>query len=283
MKKIYLKMFSILFIGFFGISSYAQGTWKATGTEAAINPSVEITDITTGITGLSCMHSDAATIIGKTDVGATAVTYHNINWDNESYLQGATNGMYFAFRPNEDGILDVPVKMGSGKKTFVLELTDACPYSAVLADVTAAYPTGDLIFGDPTYFTLPSVYDTYNNTTGTWDGSVAIQSSGANAYLVMSFPVLPNKTYVVGCIGSKLMLRGVNYIVTTAVKQFPRDKGVSFNGNQVLNEKGQKIELYNMSGKLIARTSSSISTNNLPNGVYIVRIVGSTGVMKFSK
>jgi hypothetical protein len=280
MKKIYMKMFSILLMGSIGISAYSQGTWKTTGTEAAISAS---TEIPMGIAGLSCMHSDAATIIGKTDVGATSVVYNGITWDNESFVQGSTNGMYYAFRSTSDGILDIPVKMGSAKKTFILELTDACPYSAVLADVTAAFPTGDLIFTNPTYYTLPLVYDTYHATTGTWDGTVAMQSTGANVYMVMSFPIVPNKTYIVGVMGSKLMLKGVNSIVTTSVKETPAIKGISFNGTQVLNEKGQKIELYNMAGKLITQSSSSISTDNLPKGVYVVRIAGSNGVMKFIK
>jgi hypothetical protein len=281
MKKIYLKMFSILLIGSIGVSAYAQGTWKTTGTEAAIAPSTAIT--MTGITGLECMHSDAATVLGKTDVGATSVSYHGVTWSNESYIQGSTNVMYYAFRPTSDGILDIPVKMSGGKKTFVLELTDACQYSSVLADLTAAYQTGDQIFAVADNYTLPLVYDTYNNTTGTWNGTVAINSSTVNQYLVMSFPVVANKTYVVGVVGSKLMLKGVNYIVTTSVKETPAIKGISFNGTQVLNEKGQKIELYNISGKLITRSSSSISTDNLPKGVYVVRITGSNGVMKFCK
>lgn len=69
----------------------------------------------------------------------------------------------------------------------------------------------------------------------------------------------------------------------TSIRETPAIKGITFNGTQVMNEKGQKIELYNMSGKLITRTSSSLSTDNLPKGVYIVRVSGSNGIMKFSK
>lgn len=276
-------MFSILLLGSIGISAYAQGTWKTTGTEAAIASSTAIT--MTGITGLECMHSDLGTILGKTDAGAPSVSYHGVNWDNPSYVQGSTNGMYFAFRSTSDGILDIPVKMSANKKTFILELTSDCPYQSELENLTAFFATGDKIWEDPTtsYFTLPSVYDTYNNTTGTWNGTVSINTSSATQYMVMSFPVLANKTYVVGVLGSKLQLKGVNYIVTTSIKETPATKGISYNGTQVLNEKGQKIELYNMSGRLITRSSSSISTDNLPKGVYVVRTTGSNGVMKFIK
>jgi hypothetical protein len=72
MKNFYLKMISILFLGFIGITTYSQGTWKATGSEAVISPSTEIAIM--GITNLSCMHSDATTIVGKSDAGPTVVT-----------------------------------------------------------------------------------------------------------------------------------------------------------------------------------------------------------------
>jgi hypothetical protein len=284
MKKIYLKMFSILFIGSIGITAYAQGTWKTTGTETTVLPSTAIT--MGAITGLSCMHSDAANIIGKSDANAPAVSYNGVTWDNLSFVQGATNGMYYAFRPTSYGILDIPVKMGSGKSTFVLELTDLCPDNADIAALTSNMPGADLITIDPTYFSTPLVYDTYHKTSRTWSGNGAadtMQFTGGNVYLVMSFPVVANKTYVVGCFGSKLMLRGVNYIVTTSVNERPAIKGISYNGTQVLNENNQKIELFNMSGRLITRASSSIPTDNLPKGVYIVRTTGSNGVMKFCK
>ena len=43
-------MFSVLFLGFIGVTTYAQGTWKATGSESAILPS---TAITMGIANLN--------------------------------------------------------------------------------------------------------------------------------------------------------------------------------------------------------------------------------------
>jgi hypothetical protein len=72
-------------------------------------------------------------------------------------------------------------------------------------------------------------------------------------------------------------------VTITSIRETPAIKGVSFNGTQILNEKGQKIELYNISGKLIARSSSSIATDNLPKGIYVVRTTGSNGVLKFCK
>ncbi len=69
----------------------------------------------------------------------------------------------------------------------------------------------------------------------------------------------------------------------TSVKVIPSDIGISFNGTQILNTKGMKLEVYNASGMLITRSCSSIPTGNFPKGVYIVRVAGSNTVLKFSK
>lgn len=207
---------SLLFIAVIAATmcANAQGVWKSTGTEASIAASTDITF--TGITGLKSMHSDAAGVIGKGDTGATNVVYNSVTWDNLAMIQGNTNGMYFAFLPAKNGVLDVSVKMGSAKKTFILEVkdqafTDKQATVGDLAALTTAYPTGD---GLVSLSNLPMVYDTYNLKTGTWDNSTAIQSTGGNVYMVMSFPVTANKTYVVGVTGSKLMLRGLSLTAT---------------------------------------------------------------------
>jgi len=199
----------------------AQGSWFANGTEASIAAGAEIS---LGITGLKCVHSDAAGVVGKTDTGATDVSYNGVTYTNKAFIQGSTNAMYYAFLPAKSGVLDVSVKMGSAKKTFVFELTDDI-YTGLtatvgdLAALSAGFATGDLI--PAANRTTPSVYDTFNNSKGTWDGTAAIQSSGANVYMVMSFPVIANKTYVVGVLGSKLMLRGLSLTATTSANNIP--------------------------------------------------------------
>lgn len=284
MEKNYKKMLSILCLGLISVSAFAQGTWKTTGTETAISAS---TAITTGITGITLMHSDAATVIGKSDTGATPVTYNSVTWDNLAMIQGSTNGMYYAARTTSNGILDVSVKMGSAKATFVLELTDACPDNADIAALTTNTASGSTIYGTTTYFVLPSVYDTYNNTTGTWNGSAAIQSSGSNQYMVMSFPVSANKTYVFGVNGSKLMLRGLNFKVTTAVAPVNSDlKIFSFQnpakGNVILQLKESvQIGIYNTVGalmlqKMVTPSENNVDLSGLKSGVYLIKDMNNT-------
>lgn len=280
MKKILLFIAVIVAAMF----TNAQGTWKAAGTEASVAAG---TEMTLGISNLKAVPSDASGVVGKTDNGAPTTTYHDVSYDNAAYVQGSTNGMYYAFLPSKSGTLDIAVKMGSGKKTFVLEVKDEFYTSSMsttvgdLASLTAGYGTADGI--GVANCNLPSVYDTYNNSTGTWDGTVAIQSSGSNAYIVMSFPVTANKTYVVGCYGSKLMLRGVSYAATTNVSNIPAS-GFKVYPNPV-NDKlfvdvtePTEIGIYNFTGSLVLQKSvitlqESIDVSGLSTGMYLVRSI----------
>jgi hypothetical protein len=70
--------------------------------------------------------------------------------------------------------------------------------------------------------------------------------------------------------------------VATAVNNVLSDKGISFNGTEIINQKGISIEVYNISGKRVTSATTSISTVNFPKGVYIVRVTGSDKSLKIS-
>ncbi|MDR3653608.1 MAG: DUF4957 domain-containing protein [Paludibacter sp.] len=67
---------------------------------------------------------------------------------------------------------------------------------------------------------------------------------------------------------------------TTAVKQTLSDKGVSFNGTEIVNTKGLPIEVYSVLGKKVASSMTSIPTTNFQKGVYIVRVSGLNDSLK---
>lgn len=69
-------------------------------------------------------------------------------------------------------------------------------------------------------------------------------------------------------------------VVVTSVNKVLSDKGVSFNGTEILNNKGLSIEVYSVLGKRIANSTTSISTSNFQKGVYIVRVVGTNEALK---
>ncbi len=70
------------------------------------------------------------------------------------------------------------------------------------------------------------------------------------------------------------------YNSVQAVNQVLSDKGVSFNGTEILNTKGLYIEVYNMLGKKVAASKTTISTTNYQKGVYVVRAAGSNDSLK---
>ena len=69
-------------------------------------------------------------------------------------------------------------------------------------------------------------------------------------------------------------------LTITAVNQVPSDKGVSFNGTEILNSKGIALEVYNLLGKKVASSITSIPTTNFQKGVYVIRIAGSNDSLK---
>lgn len=76
-------------------------------------------------------------------------------------------------------------------------------------------------------------------------------------------------------------LSATNVVIqTTAVNQVLSDKGISFNGTEIVNTKGLDIEVYSVLGKKVASSMTSISTANFQKGVYIVRASGSNASLK---
>jgi hypothetical protein len=269
------KLLLFIAVMAFALNINAQGTWFATGTETTIAAS---TEISLGIANLKCMHSDAATagVIGKADSGSPTVSYHGVDYTNQAIIQGATNGMYYAFIPSQSGYLDISIKMGSGKKTFAVQLTDNIYNTSIgdLPSIFTDFPTFDKITAD--YIALPRVYDTYTQKDSTWNGSVAIQSTGGNVYLVMSIPVVANKTYAVGVLGSKLMLRGINYIVGSAgvenaqaepCKVYASSGKINING--LTNE---KVSVSDLMGRQM--TVANPSEISVKPGLYMVKVNG---------
>jgi hypothetical protein len=64
------------------------------------------------------------------------------------------------------------------------------------------------------------------------------------------------------------------------INQVLSDKGISFNGTEIVNTKGLPIEVYNVLGKRMVSSITSISTANFQKGVYIVRATGINGSLK---
>jgi hypothetical protein len=278
MKKLYLTMLSVLFTGLIGISSYAQGTWDADSTLPSIAPA---TEIGMGITGLTCMHSDISNVVGKGDKDAVAVEYDGVTYENLAMIQGVNNGMFYAWHTAEEGTFVLYVKMSANKKTFIIELTSSCPGSSDLATLTTNFSTADGITGNASYFTTPTVYDTYSQAENTWDGTA--NASTEIAYIVFSWPVKADKTYVTGCFGSKMMIKGVNYITAASglenvrTVQLPDIFPNPATGNVTVKmDRSTEIGIYNTAGillkqQLVTPSDNKVDISGLEQGLYFIR------------
>lgn len=278
MKKFYLTMLSVLFTGLIGISSYAQGIWIADSLMPEVAPS---TEIAMGITGLSCMHSDVSNVVGKGDLEPLAIEYEGVTYDNPTMIQGVTNGMFYAWRTAEEGTFVLYVKMSPNKKTFIIELTSSCPGSSDLATLTTNFSTANDITGNNSYFTTPTVYDTYSQAENTWDGNAVASTEGT--HIVFSWPVKANKTYVTGCFGSKMMVKAANYITAASglenfrTVQLPDIFPNPATGNVFVKmDRSTEIGIYNTAGillkqQLVTPSDNMVDISGLESGLYFIR------------
>lgn len=119
-------------------------------------------------------------------------------------------------------------------------------------------------------------------------------SDGTNYYGSIVFPDATNITegkinytgssaatlYLYSNASLNLYLISATNVAATAVNQVLSDKGVSFNGTEITNSKGLALEVYNVLGKRVASSMTSIPTTNFQKGVYIVRAAGSIDSLK---
>ena len=168
------------------------------------------------------------------------------------YSQGSTNGMSWLIQPAADGSIDLAVKMGGDKKTYIMEM-DAAKYEAdagealtiegaFAASGTATALCADFVASAADYLAYPAITGIGTATksteevvnrelSGSWDGTAAISQiedgtktdkngnivpAYANEYEMISIPVKANNVYIVGVAGSKLMVRAISYVAGTA-------------------------------------------------------------------
>ena len=81
-----------------------------------------------------------------------------------------------------------------------------------------------------------------------------------------------------GCI-----INSIKTGLNTGVNQVFSENSIFYNGSQIINENNLPFEVYNVLGKLIVKSNTTINTNNFEKGVYMVRAQGVQDAFKFSK
>ncbi len=67
---------------------------------------------------------------------------------------------------------------------------------------------------------------------------------------------------------------------TTSTNNTFKNREVYFNGTEIVNSNNIALEVFNVLGKRVLSSSSTISTRELSQGIYIIRAEGSNEVLK---
>jgi len=144
-----------------------------------------------------------------------------------------------------------------------------------------------LTIGEEIVFSIGSkgsTANTFNVTGATADaGNVALTAKPSAAYSYINWKYTATATEAIftvsagGCI-IKSIRTGAE--VLTETPNLSVSNYISFNGTQILNTKGLSLEVYNVLGKKVAGSLTSISTANFQKGVYIVRASGLNDSLK---
>ena len=214
----------------------------------------------------------------KEDAGFE-IAYNGVTYAaGTGYSQGTTNVMSWVAQPAADGSLDFAIKMGGNKKFYVLEINaeayeaDAGEALTIAGAYALAGGTGlcsDFVTNAADYLAYPSIAGvgiaadaakTQRALSGTWDGTAAInlipdpdnEGKYLNEYEVVSIPATANNIYVVGCAGSKLMVRAITFVPgTSAVAGIAESKAESSAPVKVLGANGIQIGNYNIAGQQV--------------------------------
>ena len=224
--------------------------------------------------------SEATT--AKTDNGYE-MTYNGVTYaEGTGYSQGSTNVMAWVIQPAADGMVDVAIKMGGNKKTYVMEFDAAAYFEDAGEELTiegafaTAAGTGlcsDFVANAAAYISYPEISGigkmddpdkTERTLSGTWDGttpitavenpekSTAEKKAYYNEYEVISIPAKANNVYIVGCAGSKLMMRAISYIEGgSAVAGITEAKAEAKAPVKVITANGVQIGNYNVAGQQV--------------------------------
>jgi hypothetical protein len=227
----------------------SAGIGNGTGTEG--NPEFPVTINGLAITGIA----------GNTNMGAVNASekpFGTYTFPNRFQFNGG--GYAGANAADETPLVNMPVQRYlsinvSGNSTiYVIGVTGSSSSDRKLFVTDGTNLVGSVAF--PASSSLS-------------DGTVTYTGGAATLYLFCNAAC--NLTYL-----------SATNVILASVKDVLSDKGVSFNGTEISNTKNATLEVYNILGKKVISSTTSISTKNFVKGVYVVRIAGSNETMKIS-
>lgn len=255
MKKVLLS--AILLAG--AATMFAQKTWNFSNTEKFPAQTISSTTI---IDGLKIMATADATVA----IDANPKKHGTYSFTQRLKLGGSggftAENRYMpttralVFQVTGPGTITVSCLSSSSSADRRLLLTNG-------TDSISSFSAPG-VYSDPDGNNIP--LETFNYTGGAATLYLYSVSSGVNIYLL---DVSSAKDYEES---------------PSSVKIQKSENSIAFNGSEIVNAKGLALQVFNASGKrIIASSATTISTTQLPKGVYIVREVGTSNTLKFVK
>ncbi len=249
-------------------SALAQRVWNvgndptnfpvSTGIGAGPNRSVFVLDL--GI------HTGSVTNTNMGAVNASAKTFGSYSWINRMQLNGAGYGGALA-----DDL--IPAVNMPTQRFLTVKVTG--PGTITIHGLTGSSSSSRRLF----------VTDGTNLI-----GSIPFPASSDVSEGVINYTGGAGILYIFGNAAINLYRIEVSSATTHVIADIPTsvpavlaDKGVFFNGTEVLNPNKLTLEVYNVLGKRVAVTNTNISVSKLEKGVYFVRTPDAKGALKFSK
>jgi len=265
MKKTLLFLVAALAVT---TTAWAQRVWNvggdlnnfplSTGIGAGPDRSVFVQDL--GI------HTGTATNTNMGAVTVSAKTFGSFSWANRFQLNGAGYGgataddavpsvnrptqRFLTVKVTGPGTITIHALTGSSSSSRRLFITD-----------------GTNLIGNMPFPASTEVSEQVLNYTG---GPAVLFIFGNAAINLYRLEVTTATTHIISDI-------------TTSVPAVLADKGVFYNGTEVLNPNKLTLEVFNVLGKRVAVSNTNFNVSTLEKGVYFVRTPDAKGALKFSK
>lgn len=114
-------------------------------------------------------------------------------------------------------------------------------------------------------------------------GSYTDASSNTVGLQTFNYTGAAGKIYIYSpSSGVNIYYLSVSSYLSAGISSTLADKGVIFNGTEIVNSKGLSLEVYSVLGKRVSSSKSTISTSNFQKGIYFVRAAGLNEALKIT-
>lgn len=278
MKKILLLMCACTI----GMSMFAQKTWVVGNdpTNFPVSTGIGTDPAYVIIDGLGIYNNTTNVNMGQ--VEASSKTYDGVAYPNRFKLNGA--GYVGAAAGQTEPIVASDTFYMPTQRYLAIAVSGSGEISIV--GMTGSNSSERILFvTDGTQLIGSMIFPSGSGTDNIVERTVAYSGNATTLYVFGNSSV---NLYRI------IATSGVNYTVTpdpdpdpdpdpSSISSVLADNGVFFTGKEITNAQNLKLHVYSVTGKLVATSNASLDIEGFASGVYVVRVEGVPGALKFTK